>query len=96
MDMRFTTPKLTDTKIAAFADVTVAEGITVKGFRVVNGEHGLFVAVPARTYTVDGNPRFVNQVVFATAELRDRFFTEVLEGYKRWKQNNGDEKEVPF
>lgn len=95
MEVRFSAPKVAGSKILAFADVTVADGITVRGFRVINGEHAVFVAVPARTYTVDGQPRFVNQVVFATTELRDRFLNEVLEGYKRWKESQPAGEGVP-
>lgn len=79
-----------DGKIVALADVVVAEGITVRGFRVVDGDNGLFAAVPSRSYTVDGETRFTNQVVFSTLELRESFLSELLDGYHRWREARGE------
>jgi len=89
MEMRFFSSKIRGSKILAFADVTLGEGIIMRGFRIVDGEKGLFAAVPSRSYTVDGSPRFVNQVVFATPELRDRILGEILAGYRRWRAEGG-------
>jgi len=33
-------------KTAAFLDVQTNDGITIKGFRLVNGSNGLFITVP--------------------------------------------------
>ncbi len=33
-------------KTAAFFDIQTAEGIIIKGFKLINGAHGLFVAPP--------------------------------------------------
>jgi len=86
MQMTFYPRDRKDGKIVAFADVVVAEGITIRGFRVVDGDNGLFVAVPSRSYTVDGETRFSNQVVFSTLEFRERFLSELLDGYHRWRE----------
>ena len=48
METKFYPPTIKDGKIVAFADVDIVEGITVRGFRVVNGDNGLFAAVPSR------------------------------------------------
>ncbi len=48
MNITFRLPRRRDSKILAFADVTVVEGIIVKGFRVVNGSKGVFAAVPSK------------------------------------------------
>ena len=71
----------------AFADVTVSEGIVVRGFRVADGTNGVFAAVPSRPITVNGEQRFWNQVVFTSPEIRDRFLSELLEDYHRWRKN---------
>ncbi len=34
------------TRTAAFLDVQTDDGITIKGFRLVNGSHGMFVSSP--------------------------------------------------
>ena len=86
MQVTFYPRKQKDGKIVAFADVVVTEGITVRGFRVVNGDNGLFAAVPSKSYSVDGETRFANQVVFTSLELRERFLSELLDGYHRWRE----------
>jgi stage V sporulation protein G len=89
MEARFHPARVKGSKILAFADVVVAEGIVVRGFRVVNGEKGLFAAVPSRNSTVGGSPKWINQVVFATPELRERFLGELLESYHQWASSGG-------
>ena len=84
MKVDFYPPKGRDTKILAFADVTIAEGIVVRGFRVTDGASGVFVGVPSKPVTVNGERRFWNQVTFTDHEIRDRFFAELLEDYYRW------------
>jgi stage V sporulation protein G len=39
-------PFKSESKTAAFFDVLTDEGIIIKGFRLVNGENGLFLSVP--------------------------------------------------
>jgi stage V sporulation protein G len=92
MEIRYYSSKSRGSKILAFADVVLGEGIIVRGFRIVDGEKGLFAAVPSRSFTVDGNPRFVNQVVFTAPELRERFLSELLAGYRRWRAEGGAEQ----
>lgn len=84
MDAKFYEPKNRDTKIVAFVDVEVVDGITVKGFRVVRGGDGLFIGLPQREYKVDGLPRYVNQVVFRDTTLREQFTSELMTAYERW------------
>ena len=54
MEAKFYEPMYKDGKIVAFADIDVAEGITIWGFRIINGVNGLFAAVPSKPVTVDG------------------------------------------
>ncbi|MGH9323669.1 MAG: septation protein SpoVG family protein [Vicinamibacteria bacterium] len=90
MNTRFYEPRKKDGKIVAFADVDVADGVTVKGFRVVQGERGLFAGVPQRSFTVDGRTRYAHQVVFSNAEARTRFLVKILEDYQRWERDRPD------
>lgn len=87
MKIDFYPPKGSNTKILAFADVMIAEGIIVRGFRVTDGANGLFVGVPSKPFMVNGERRYWNQVAFASNEIRDRFIAELLEDYYRWKKN---------
>ncbi len=94
MKVDFSPSKGRDTKILAFADVTVAEGIVVRGFRVVDGANGMFAAVPSKPITVNGEQRFWKQVAFTSNEIRDRFLAELLEDYHRWRKNEVEQASV--
>lgn len=87
MEVTFYPSKQKEGKIVAFADVVVAEGIIVRGFRIVDGSNGMFACVPSRSYTLDGKPRFANQVRFSTQEIRDRFLSDLLECFYRWYES---------
>ena len=82
----FYLPRQSQNKIAAFADVTLSEGLTIRGFRIVNGVNGLFAAVPSRAVTVEGKLRFWNQVQFVSNEVKSRFLSELLDHYGRWRE----------
>jgi DNA-binding cell septation regulator SpoVG len=84
MEAKFHESKNKASKILAFADVSLTGGVTVKGFRVVNGEKGLFAAVPSRPVNVDGETRYINQVDFDSDTIREQFLTKLLDDYKAW------------
>ena len=86
MKVQFSAPRGRDTKILAFADVTIAEGIIVRGFRVSDGVNGVFAAVPTKPVEINGERRYWNQVTFESPEIRERFLAELLESYKRWER----------
>jgi len=88
MKVDFYPPKGRDTKILAFADVTVADGVVVRGFRVTDGANGVFASVPSKPFTVNGERRFMKQVVFTDNEIRDRFLNELLESYHQWSNSD--------
>ena len=94
MDAKFYEPKYKDGKIAAFADIVLDNldrGITLRGFRVIDGVNGLFVAVPSKPVTVDGQTEYVKQVVFDTNEHREEFLAKLLNDYQAWMQNRAPE-----
>lgn len=64
----------------AMASVTFAESFVVHGVRVIEGEKGLFVAMP-RQRDSEGNFRDVAHPV--TAEARALVASKVLEEYQR-------------
>lgn len=87
MEATFYPRKQKEGKILAFADVVVTEGITVRGFRIIDGDNGVFAAVPSRGYTVDGKSRFAKQVMFADPEHRESFLSELLDSFYRWQES---------
>jgi DNA-binding cell septation regulator SpoVG len=96
MDVNFYEPKFKDGKILAFADVDVANGVIIKGFRVIRGERGVFAAVPSRPVVVEGQRRYFNQVSFSSTEIKERFLSRLLAEYGKWKESrSGAEETVP-
>ncbi|HEY7699146.1 MAG TPA: septation protein SpoVG family protein [Vicinamibacteria bacterium] len=87
MDASFYEPKYKSEKIVAFADVDVAGGVIVKGFRVMRGERGLFASVPSRSFTVEGRTRYSPQVLFASPDVRARFLEGLLDAYRKWEES---------
>lgn len=91
MEAKFYEPKYKDGKIVAFADIDLAEGITIRGFRIIDGANGLFAAVPSKPVTVDGQTQYMKQVVFDTNEQREEFLSKLLLDYEEWRQNRAAE-----
>jgi DNA-binding cell septation regulator SpoVG len=90
MDANFYQPRVRDGRILAFADVDVANGVIVRGFRVVRGARGPFVAVPSRPFSpggAGGQTRYYNQVAFVNNDTRNRFLTRLLDAYQHWEKN---------
>ena len=55
-------------KVRAFFDLTTSEGLTVKGFKIIEGINGLFVSMPSQK----SNDGEYYDSVFASKELRDQ------------------------
>ena len=94
MEAKFYEPKYKDGKIVAFADIdldNLDRGITLRGFRVIDGVNGLFAAVPSKPVTVDGQTEYVKQVVFDTNDHREEFLAKLLHDYQAWTQNRAAE-----
>lgn len=81
-------------KVIAFADVDVSEGIIVRGFKIINGQKGVFAAVPTKAHVINGETRYINQVLFGDPERRKRFLEEVMEAYRGWKGERRAETET--
>ena len=64
--------------LKAFVDVIVAEGMVIKGLRIVQGKKGLFVAMPTQK-SKDG--KWHNIVDVFDPELREELQQAVLESY---------------
>ena len=62
----------------AFCDLSVMGSLIIKGVRVVEGEKGLFVSMPAETGK-DG--KWYNTVIPLSREVKDEIEKIVLEAY---------------
>jgi len=62
----------------AFCDVSIADSFMIKGLRIVEGEKGLFVAMP-REEGKDG--KWYNTVIPLNREIKDYIEKIVLEAY---------------
>ena len=67
-------------KVRAFFDVEVIEGFTVKGFKIVDGDNGLFVSYPSTKQ----KEQYLDQV-WLSNNLKEEL-TEL--GINQYKTNN--------
>lgn len=70
-----------ESKTAAFFDIQTEEEIIIKGFRLVNGQNGLFMAAPDEKGK-DG--KFYDRVI-VPKELKEKLEKMALEEYERLK-----------
>jgi len=68
-------------KTAAFFDIQTGEGITIKGFKVVNGSNGLFVSSPDEK----GKDGKYYEMVILPKEMKDNLQKIALDEYDKTK-----------
>jgi len=76
---------LTSGALRAFVDVVFNDALVVKGFKVIEGKNGLFVAAPARTVKgKDGEKDTYNDIVYFTkaSGVWAGFQDQIIEYYK--------------
>jgi stage V sporulation protein G len=69
-------------KTAAFLDVQTNDGITIKGFRLVNGSNGLFLSSPDQK----GKDGKYYETVILPKEMKSDLEKIALEEYNNTKQ----------
>ena len=69
-------------KTAAFLDVQTDDGITLKGFRLVNGSNGLFLSSPDQK----GKDGKYYETVILPKEMKSELEKMALEEYDKIKQ----------
>ncbi len=69
----------TESKVKALASVVFNEALAVHGIKVIEGNSGLFVAMPSRKGKEDEYFDIVHPI---TAELRNKIRDLVLESYQ--------------
>ncbi|HET7629492.1 MAG TPA: septation regulator SpoVG [Bacillales bacterium] len=73
----------TDGRMKAIASITIDEEFVVHDIRVIDGNNGLFVAMPSKR-TPDGEFRDIAHPI--TSNTREKIQTSVLEEYERASQ----------
>ena len=69
-----------DGNLKAFADLKIGGSIVIKGFSVLNGKSGLFIAMP-RKAGKDG--RWFDILVPMNEEVKKEIETKVLDAYEK-------------
>ena len=77
-------------KIRAFFDLETSDGITIKGFKIVEGSSGLFVGFPNQK-NKDGE---YNDTIFADKTLKQKVNQLALEHYNQSVSSQSDD--IPF
>ena len=91
-DTKFFPIKAKDSKVKAFASVTLDKAICITGIRIIDGSKGLFISFPQQK----GSDEEYHDVVFpVTKEAREGFSKKILDAYKKQDQSDTDE-ELPF
>jgi stage V sporulation protein G len=65
--------------IKAFADIQFNNEFIIKGFRVVDGRDGLFIAMPCE---INRNGRFINTFEILTDEMKTQIEEAIINAYE--------------
>lgn len=69
-----------ESALRAFCDVAIGERLLVKGIRIVQGRHGLFVSMP-RQRTTSG--KWYDSIVPLTKQAREELHQVILDAYRQ-------------
>ncbi len=69
-----------DSKLKAVASVTIQDAIAIHGVKVIEGEKGLFIAMPARKTQDKGFKDIVHPI---NAEARELLEKSIIEEYQK-------------
>lgn len=97
MEMRITDVRLrlvkgdSEAKLKAYADLTFDESFVIHGLKIIDGQKGMFVAMPSRKMP-DGEYKDVAHPI--TLDLRKEITDLVIEKYKDVKESEIEEEAV--
>lgn len=77
-----------DSKMKAIVSITIDDEFVVHDIKVIEGEKGLFIAMPSKKAN-DGEYRDIAHPI--NSETRDRIQTIILESYERALSEPNDE-----
>lgn len=72
-----------DSKIKAYASVTIGNTFAVHGLRVTDSANGLFVAMPQSSYVKDGVRQYEDLFHALSADARNELNNAVLQAYEQ-------------
>ena len=70
-------------KVKAFASANIGGAFAIHGLRVVDGEKGLFVAMPSTSFQRDGKTEYQETFHPCTGEARKELNDAVLQAYEQ-------------
>lgn len=85
--------KQENSKVKAYADVTIGNAITLRGIKLISGEKGDFVAMPSRKYQKDGEDKYKDIFYPKSEEARATLldtFQKAYESEDGYAYSNGD------
>jgi stage V sporulation protein G len=71
-------------KIVAIVDIQTSEGFIIKGFKVVQGDNGLFVGMPSEK-TRSG--KYIDTVNISDSSLKEMLESIILDEYQKKNKN---------
>lgn len=74
---------LEDSKIKAYASVTIGNTFAVHGLRVTDSANGLFVSMPQSSYMKDGVRQYEDIFHALSADARNELNNTVLQAYEQ-------------
>ncbi len=69
-----------DSRLKAVASVTIQEAIAIHGIKIIEGEKGLFIAMPARKTPSNEYKDIVHPI---SAEAREQLERSIIEEYQK-------------
>ena len=81
-------------KVKAFASANIGGAFAIHGLRVVDGEKGLFVAMPSTSFQRDGKTEYQETFHPVSGESRKALNDAVLEAYEQKLSEEQTEDEV--
>lgn len=83
-------------KLVASANITLAGAFAVRGFRIYDGEKGLFVREPQQNYIKNGTELSSSTFYPVTKEAREKLYGQILESYAYVTQRNAQDMGDPM
>ena len=73
-----------DSKVKAFASVTIGDEYAIHGIKVIDSDKGLFVSMPSEKWTdAEGNTKYNDTFRATTAASRTNLIDTVMDAYEQ-------------
>lgn len=81
-------------QIRAYATIQMANGLIIKGVKVIQGKKGLFVGLPSVKKQKDGKDVWEDCLAFASEEDKNAFSETVIQFYSKRKSSPSQTKSL--